>query len=69
MFKVHENGKVYNVRVRGAYQHFIKSEKKLREVVDKSFTARYNEESTSRLGLFKKCELLGVLEYTCPEKR
>ena len=69
MFKVHENGKVYNVSVRGAYQHTIKSERRLRLVVDKSFSEIYGEECANKHSLFEKCSTLGILEYTCPVNR
>ena len=62
IFIITENGKKYRVAVRGAYQHTIRNEKKLREVVTKSMIARYGIEKP----LFESCSLLGILTYSAP---
>ena len=66
MFKVTEQGRQYEVSVRGAYLKTIRSEKKLRAVVDKSFTRIYGAASNNRHDLFTKCSLLGVLNRCAP---
>ena len=59
MFKVKENGKVYEVAVRAAFQDRIKSERKLREVVSRSMTKQYGIDKP----LFEACSILGILSY------
>ena len=69
MFNVKENGKVYRVEVRGSYQHTIRSERKLREVVDRSYDRTFGAGQAAKHTLFDKCSTLGILSYKCPVNR
>ena len=69
MFTVKEGGKVYRVQVRGSYTATIRSERKLREVVDRSFDAAFGAGQAAKHSLWDKCSTLGILNYRCPVNR
>lgn len=73
-FKLHTNGKEYNVAVRGAYRDSITSEKKLRA----SLMSAAKSHKTASETLVKKleadkvhevAEFFGILMYSCPTTR
>jgi hypothetical protein len=79
-FKLHTNGKTYNVAVRGSYEKTITSEKKLIEALKKaaeSYAKRptYKEYGQSLMSkieagkIHEVCSILGILSYSCPETK
>ena len=67
-FKLHTNGKTYNVAVRGAYRNTITSEKKLVAALKKSAAEYPNKEyGTSLINkieagkIHEVCNILGIL--------
>ena len=75
-FKLHTNGKTYNVAVRGSFEKTITSEKKLIEVLKKSAAGYPNKEYGKSLmskieagKIHEVCNILGILSYSCPTTR
>ena len=75
-FKLHTNGKTYNVAVRGSFEKTITSEKKLIEALKKSAAGYPNKEYGEALmnkieagKIHEVCSVLGILSYSCPETK
>jgi hypothetical protein len=66
MFKVHENGKTYQVEVRGSFQHSIRSERKLREALSKAIDACYGAGQANGRGLFDMDRAIGIISTSRP---
>lgn len=73
MFKIHSNGKIYEVRVRGAYAKTITSERRLLIALTDMSNGQRNPKLGEALNakldagrIHEVCEYFGILVYSAP---